>query len=117
MADVVVNTMGLGTGEQIGLSMAMAGKRGRVVVTNLHNAMENEVSLNAIDLVLYEKQLRGCVYGSANPRVDIPRFLDLYRHGKLNLDDLVTKRYSLDGINDGYSDVLNGNVLRAVMSM
>jgi NDMA-dependent alcohol dehydrogenase len=117
MADVVVNTMGLGVGGQIGLSMAMAGKRGRVVVTNLHNAMENEVALNAIDLVLFEKQLRGSLYGSANPRADIPRFLDLYRHGKLNLDDLVTKKYSLDGINDGYSDLLDGKVLRAVMSM
>ena len=116
MADVIVNTVGLGTGEQIGLSMAMAGKRGRVIVTNLHNAMENQVSLNPIDLVLYEKQLRGSTYGSANPRVDIPRLLDLYRHGKLNLDDLVTKRYSLDDINDGYSDLREGKVLRAVIS-
>ncbi|BBX65322.1 putative zinc-type alcohol dehydrogenase AdhD [Mycobacterium saskatchewanense] len=117
MADVVVNTAGLGTGKQVGLSLAMAGKRGRVVVTNLHNAMENEVSLNAIDLVLYEKQLRGSLYGSANPRVDIPRLLDLYRHGKIKLDNLVTKRYSLDQINDGYRDMLEGKVLRAVMSL
>ncbi|MDM3927491.1 NDMA-dependent alcohol dehydrogenase [Mycobacterium intracellulare] len=117
MADVVVNTVGLGTGRQVGLSLAMAGKRGRVVVTNLHNAMENDVSLNAIDLVLYEKQLRGSLYGSGNPRVDIPRFLDLYRHDKIKLDDLVTKRYSLDEINDGYRDLLEGKVLRAVMSL
>jgi S-(hydroxymethyl)glutathione dehydrogenase/alcohol dehydrogenase len=116
MADVVVNTVGLGTGEQIGLSLAMVGKRGRVVVTNLHNAMETEVSLNPIELVLYEKQLRGSLYGSASPRVDIPRFLELYRHGKLNLDGLVTKRYELDEINDGYSDMLDGKVLRGVMS-
>lgn len=117
MADVVVNTVGLGTGEQIGLSLAMAGKRGRVVVTNLHRATENEVSLNAIDLVLYEKQVRGSVYGSANPRADIPRFLDLYRHGKLKLDEVVTNRYTLDQINEGYADMLNGKVLRGVMSM
>lgn len=117
MADVVVNTVGVGTGEQVGLSLAMAGKRGRVVVTNLHNAMENEVSLNALDLVLFEKQVRGSLYGSANPRVDIPSFLDLYRRGKLNLDGLITQHYTLDQINDGYSDLLDGKVLRGVMSL
>ncbi len=67
--------------------------------------------------MLYEKQLRGSLYGSGNPRVDIPRFLDLYRHDKIKLDDLVTKRYSLDEINDGYRDLLEGKVLRAVMSL
>lgn len=117
MADVVVNTMGLGTGEQVGLSLAMAGKRGRVVVTNLHNAMETQVNLSAIDLVLFEKQLRGSLFGSANPRVDIPRFLDLYRNGKLKLDELVTKRYTLDEVNEGYADMLDGKTLRGVMSL
>lgn len=116
MADVVVNTMGVGSGEQIGASLAMAGKRGRVVVTNLHKATETMVTLSALDLVLYEKQLRGSVFGSANPRVDIPRLLNLYRNGKLKLDELVTKRYSLDEVNAGYDDMLAGRTLRGVIS-
>jgi NDMA-dependent alcohol dehydrogenase len=117
MADVVVNSAGLGTGEQIALSLAMVGKRGRVVVTNMHKATDTSVSLSAMDLMLYEKQLRGALYGSGNPRADIPRFLDFYRNGKLNLDDLVTKRYTLNEINDGYTDLRNGEVIRAVISM
>ena len=54
-ANVVVNTMGVGEGEQIGKSLAMAAKRGTVVVTNLHRATEETVTLNALDLVLTEK--------------------------------------------------------------
>lgn len=116
MADVIVNTMGVGEGNQIGLSLAMAGKRGRVVVTNLHRADETQVSMSGIDLVLFEKQVRGSLFGSANPRADIPRFLDLYRNGKLKLDELVTKRYSLDEVNSGYDDMLEGRTMRGVIS-
>lgn len=116
MADVIVNTMGVGSGEQIGLSLAMAGHRGRVVVTNLHPVTETQVTLNALELVLYEKQLRGSLFGSANPRADIPRMLDLYRSGKLKLDELVTKRYSLDEVNLGYDDMLAGRTMRGVIS-
>lgn len=116
MADVIVNTMGVGEGDQIGASLAMAGKRGRVVVTNLHRAGETQVSMSALDLVLFEKQLRGSCFGSANPRVDIPRFLNLYRNGKLKLDELVTRRYSLDEVNLGYEDMLEGRTMRGVIS-
>lgn len=117
MANVVVNTMGVGEGEQIGLSLAMAGKRGRVVITNLHRAAETTVSMSALDMVLFEKQLRGSCFGSANPRVDIPRFLQLYRNGKLKLDELVTKRYSLDEVNQGYDDMLEGRTIRGVLTL
>jgi S-(hydroxymethyl)glutathione dehydrogenase/alcohol dehydrogenase len=116
MADVVVNTTGVGTGEQIGLSLALAGKRGRVVVTNLHAATETQVTMSALDLVLFEKQVRGSCFGSANPRYDIPHFLGLYRSGKLKLDELVTKRYTLDDVNEGYDDMRNGRTLRGVIS-
>ncbi|QSE87439.1 NDMA-dependent alcohol dehydrogenase (plasmid) [Rhodococcus pseudokoreensis] len=116
MADVIVNAMGVGSGDQIGMSLAMAGKRGRVVVTNLHPVTETQVNMSALDLVLYEKQLRGSLFGSANPRADIPRFLDLYRNGKLKLDELVTTRYSLDEVNVGYEDMLAGRTMRGVIS-
>jgi NDMA-dependent alcohol dehydrogenase len=71
-AQVVVNTMGVGSGEQIGKSLAMTGKRGTVVVTNLHPAAETTVSMSALELVLYEKRVVGSTFGSANPRRDIP---------------------------------------------
>ncbi|WP_019873995.1 NDMA-dependent alcohol dehydrogenase [Sporichthya polymorpha] len=117
MANVVVNTMGVGEGDQIGASLGMAGKRGRVVITNLHRAAETSVAMSALDMVLFEKQLRGSCFGSANPRVDIPRFLQLYRNGKIKLDELVTKRYTLDQVNEGYDDMLEGRTIRGVLSL
>jgi S-(hydroxymethyl)glutathione dehydrogenase/alcohol dehydrogenase len=54
MAQVCVNTMGVGSGDQIGASLAMVGKRGRVVVTNLHPATETQVSMSALELTLFE---------------------------------------------------------------
>jgi S-(hydroxymethyl)glutathione dehydrogenase/alcohol dehydrogenase len=116
MAQVCVNTMGVGTGDQIGASLAMVGKRGRVVVTNLHPAKETHVSMSALDLTLLEKQVRGSLFGSSNPRADIPRMLELHRSGKLKLNELRTRTYSLDGINEGYDDMRNGRSLRGVIS-
>jgi S-(hydroxymethyl)glutathione dehydrogenase/alcohol dehydrogenase len=115
-AQVVVNTMGVGSGEQIGKSLAMTGKRGTVVVTNLHPAAETTVSMSALELVLYEKRVVGSTFGSANPRRDIPRLLQLYRSGLLKLDEVVTRTYELEEINSGYADLRDGKILRGVLS-
>jgi NDMA-dependent alcohol dehydrogenase len=115
-ANVVVNTMGVGEGAQIGKSLAMAAKRGTVVVTNLHRATEETVSLNALDLVLTEKKLVGSLFGTANPRLHIPKLLSLYRSGHLKLDELATRTYKLDDINTGYQDMRDGRNLRGVIT-
>jgi S-(hydroxymethyl)glutathione dehydrogenase/alcohol dehydrogenase len=115
-AQVVVNTMGVGSGEQIGKSLAMTGKRGTVVVTNLHPAAETTVSMSALELVLYEKRVVGSTFGSANPRRDIPRLLQLYRSGLVKLDEVVTRTYKLEEINSGYADLRDGETLRGVLS-
>jgi NDMA-dependent alcohol dehydrogenase len=115
-ANVVVNTMGLGTGEQIAKSLAMTAKRGTVVVTNLHDATETTVAMSALDLVLMEKRLVGSLFGTSNPRRDIPRMLDLYRSGQLKLDELATRAYKLEEINTGYQDMRDGRNLRGVIS-
>ena len=116
MAQVCVNTMGVGEGAQIGASLGLVGKRGRVVVTNLHPASETQVTMSALELTTYEKQIRGSLFGSSNPRADIPRFLELYRSGKLKLEELATRRYSLDEVNVGYDDMRNGRNLRGVIT-
>ncbi len=116
MAQVCVNTMGVGEGAQIGASLGLVGKRGRVVVTNLHPAAETQVTMSALELTTYEKQVRGSLFGSSNPRADIPRMLELYRGGKLKLDELITRRYRLDEVNVGYDDMRNGRNLRGVIT-
>jgi NDMA-dependent alcohol dehydrogenase len=116
MAHVCVNTMGVGEGDQIGASLALVGKRGRVVVTNLHRATETQVSMSALELTLFEKQVRGSLFGSSNPRADIPRMLELHRSGHLKLEELRTRTYKLDDINAGYQDMRDGKNLRGVIS-
>ena len=112
----MINTKGLGEGADIAAALRLAGKRGKVVVTNLHNAAEATVAMSALDLVLMEKQVRGSLFGSSNPRADIPRMLDLYRNGKLKLDELATHRYKLEEVNQGYDDMRAGRSLRGVIT-
>jgi S-(hydroxymethyl)glutathione dehydrogenase/alcohol dehydrogenase len=95
--------------------MALAAKRGRVVVTNIHPALEYSASMSLLDLTLMEKQLVGSLFGSGNPRADIPKLIGLYREGQLDLDGLVTTEYTLDGVNDGYDAMRAGTNIRGVM--
>ena len=62
-----------------------------------------------------EKVVRGSFYGSVLPQRDFPMFLDLYTNGKLKLDELVTRRYRLDEINEAYAQMLTGEVARGVI--
>jgi NDMA-dependent alcohol dehydrogenase len=116
MAQVCVNTMGVGDGGQIGASLALVGKRGRVVVTNLHPAAETQVTMSALDLTTFEKQVRGSLFGSSNPRADIPRMLELHRSGKLKLAELRTRTYRLHEINASFDDMRKGRNLRGVIT-
>ena len=53
--------------------------------------------------------------GSNRFRIDIPRYLDLYKQGRLKLDELISNRYPIDGINDAIAEVNRGEVLRNVI--
>lgn len=83
---------------------------------SLHWAAETSVAMSALDLTLFEKQVRGSLFGSSNPRADIPRMLELHRSGQLKLEELRTRTYSLDEINAGYDDMRDGRNLRGVIT-
>ncbi len=114
-ADKVIMTMGVGDGSLIDQVMNMTAKRGRVVVTNVHPMSEKTVSLSLSWLTLMEKQLVGSIFGSANLRYDIPHLLRLYEQGQLDLDTMVTQTYTLDQVNEGYDDMLEGRNIRGVI--
>ena len=69
---------------------------------------ETRVTLNLAMLTLMQKNLQGTIFGGGNPHYDIPQLLSMYKAGKLNLDDMVTRQYKLEQINDGYQDMLDG---------
>ncbi len=62
-----------------------------------------------------EAQLIGCYYGSARMRIDMPHIIELYRSGKLKLDELVTRTYPLDQINSAFDALEKGEVARSVI--
>ena len=113
--DRFITTMGVGDGALISKALAMTAKMGRLVVTNIHPMAENSVSVNMMDLTLTQKQIVGTLYGSANPRADIPKLLELAASGQVDLDAIVSNTYPLEAINEGYADMRTGRFLRGVL--
>ncbi len=104
----------IGRKESIQQAYASCRKAGTCVVIGVAPFTES-VKLNAFLLPMLEKRLVGCWYGSANPHFDIPRLISLYRAGKLKLDELVTKTYKLDEVNQAFSDMTEGKNARGVI--
>ncbi|MQA84724.1 MAG: NDMA-dependent alcohol dehydrogenase [Streptosporangiales bacterium] len=115
MCNQVILTMSVGRGELMASIMALAAKRGRVVVTNIHPSAETDVRMSLLDLATMEKQLVGSIFGSVNSRRDIPRLLQYYQEGALDLDSLITRTYRLEEINQGYQDMRDGKNIRGVL--
>jgi S-(hydroxymethyl)glutathione dehydrogenase/alcohol dehydrogenase len=65
--------------------------------------------------LLQEKTLKGSIYGSARPSVDMPKLLDLYMNKKLKLDELVSRRIKLEQINEAFEWMEKGEVARSVI--
>jgi S-(hydroxymethyl)glutathione dehydrogenase/alcohol dehydrogenase len=76
---------------------------------------DEQVNMSLVDLTLFEKQLRGSLFGSSNPRSDIFGMLELYDNGQLMLDELITGEYTLSDINAGYDDLRSGINLRGLI--
>ena len=115
MCDKVILTVSVMSGDLVEPALTMTSKGGTCVVTAVANMMDNDAKLNSFMFAMMNKELKGCLFGSGNPRFDIPMLLSMYREGKLKLDELVTKRYTLDQINDGYEDMRNGVNIRGVI--
>ncbi len=115
MANSAIVTTGVADGQMMAQVMAVLGKNGTAVVTALGRFDRMDVNMSLLDLTLYEKSLRGALFGSANPRFDIPRILDLYMDGILKLDELVTRTYPLSQVNEGYQDMRDGRNLRGMI--
>ncbi|EME15338.1 NDMA-dependent alcohol dehydrogenase [Rhodococcus triatomae] len=115
MSKKTIVTVGEVHGEDVDLWMGITAKAGTVVLTAMGSLLDNQVTLNLSMLTLLQKNLQGSIFGGANPHYDIPQLLSMYKVGKLNLDDMVTRQYRLEQINDGYRDMLEGRNIRGVI--
>jgi NDMA-dependent alcohol dehydrogenase len=115
MADAFIITTDVAEGDYIGPALDMVAKRGKVVVTAVGHPTDTQMSGNLFLLTMMEKQIRGALYGSSNAQHDIPRMLELYNNGQLKLDELITREYTLEEVNQGYEDMRNGLNIRGLI--
>ena len=89
-------------------AVLMTGKGGKVTITAVGHFDERAVHVHAGLLIGYMREIRGALFGDSNPLYDIPMLLGLYRSGDLKLDELVSRKYRLDQVNDAYQDMTDG---------
>lgn len=106
----------VGRPETIQTAYGMARKAGMVVVVGIA-APHEDVAINAFSLPSQSKVLTGSWYGRSVPEVDIPRILDLYMAGRLDLDNLVSQRLPLAAIDDAFEALRSGGIARSVLVM
>jgi S-(hydroxymethyl)glutathione dehydrogenase/alcohol dehydrogenase len=114
-ADVAIVTVDVVSEGVVQAATAAIRKNGAVVLTGLSHPESLTVHLSGADLTLNRKRILGSLFGDCNPAWDITKMLDLYRAGKLKLDELVTKQYALEEINQGYEDLEAGKNIRGVI--
>ena len=105
----------LGQGRTIDQVVEMTRRGGQAVLVGIPR-MDVVVSMPAmLGLVLSERTVKGCWYGSSDIRRDVPRLVDLYRDGRLRLDELVTRRIDLSEVNEALAAMERGEVARSVI--
>jgi NDMA-dependent alcohol dehydrogenase len=114
-ADKALVTVGVVNGELVGQAFSAVRKAGVVVVTGLGSVENTTIPISHMELTMYCKELKGALFGDQNPSSDILKMLRLYQEGHVKLDELITKRYSLDEVNQGYEDMHAGKNIRGVM--
>ncbi|MGH8709193.1 MAG: zinc-binding dehydrogenase [Burkholderiales bacterium] len=72
-------------------------------------------AIKPMTMVFEEKSLQGSYFGSSVPRIDFPRMLQLYRAGRLKLDELITHRYRIDEAPQAFADLVAGRNARGVI--
>jgi alcohol dehydrogenase (nicotinoprotein) len=114
-ADSAILTVGLMDAEVVAAGFNAVGKGGVVVLTGLNKLMEPTIQLPGTILTLFRKSIKGSLFGDCNPTTDIPKLLGLYQSGDLKLDEIITRTYTLEQVNEGYDDLLAGKNVRGVM--
>jgi S-(hydroxymethyl)glutathione dehydrogenase/alcohol dehydrogenase len=93
----------------------LTAKTGRTILVGVPR-YDQDITVHSLPLH-FGKVLTGCEGGHTNPTTDIPRYLTLYRRGKLKLDGLVTHRHPFSAINHALDQVRSGEVGRCMLSM
>ena len=111
-ADVVIETVGKAA--VLAQAYGAARRGGRIVTVGLPNPAEN-LEINALSLVAEGKTLSGSYMGSSIPARDIPRYVALWRAGRLPVEKLLTSVSPLDDVNELMDRLASGEAIRQIM--
>ncbi len=114
-ADAEIICVGVVSGEHVAAGVSAIRKGGTVVVTAAGSEAVTPVPLSLLELTMFQKRIQGAIYGMMAPSRDVPRLLDLWRNGQLRLEEMLTRSYSLDDINQGYADMHAGLNIRGTL--
>ncbi len=92
-----------------------AARRGGTAVIVGVGRMDQKIEFTAFELFYGDKTLHGSMYGSANVRTFMPKLLRLWKAGKLDLENMVSRRIKLDEVNDAFRAMQEGEVVRSVI--
>ncbi|WP_297834399.1 NDMA-dependent alcohol dehydrogenase [Pseudomonas sp.] len=114
-ADSAAITLGTLKPQHLQQALESVGKNGIVVCTSLGRATDVDFKLSIFDLTLKQKRIQGSMFGAVSPSWDILKMVRMYTGGRLNLDEVISKTYTLDQVNEGYSDLREGKNVRGVI--
>ena len=104
----------IGLVEQPFIQSVRCTRRRGVTVWVGHAPVNTPVTIDARDLI-NEKSIIASMYGSSRPQIDFPRLLDLYGEGKLKLDELITRSFKLEEVNEAFEVLARGEGARSVL--
>ena len=114
-ADRVIITVGVAYGNLLNPAQELTRRGGVMVLTSAAPILQRDVQFDLFTFAMSGKRLQGSLYGTTNSRNDIPLMAELYRNGSLKLDELITRTYSLEDINQAFTDMQEGKNLRGVI--
>src|SRR5262245_46568488 len=103
-------------GEATTLQIVDAIRPGGTAVIVGMAAMAVRAPIAPYMMALQEKCLRGTIYGSVRPDLDFPKLVDLYLQKRLKVDELVSRTYTIEEINEGFAALRTGQVARGVVT-
>lgn len=115
MAQKTIIAVGEIRGEMIEEAMTLTAKTGTCVVTGMGAMTDVDVKLNLFLFTMLQKTLKGNIFGGGSSHIETPRLVGLYKAGLLKVDEMVTRTYKLEDINDGYQDMIDGKNIRGVI--
>jgi S-(hydroxymethyl)glutathione dehydrogenase/alcohol dehydrogenase len=102
------------TAKTIELAFKMTARRGTCTIVGV-SPEGARISLNPNIFTMMEKRLIGSYYGSTRPRIDMPRLVELYLEKKIKIDELISRTFSLEQVNEAYDLLKHGEVARSVV--